>query len=263
MDLKDSSYEIQIIKDFDHSGAINYQSLRAMGASAFRCINMAEYPASESRPEATTSVRFLNKEDKLAFAADFLESSIKNTKVPDKLDPLLFPDQSWLKANRPALYKQLRSKCLYFMYRPKGELTESGFEQVSRELGNNKACMLVMSKGNEYGFFIIHGQELDPRGLLEMVGTSPDSHKTAPSFEREVQKCQELVSLGAKLVGADQSTFYFFPPSGVVDNVKRQQLLKAFTELSEELEVSFDFRDFFLDMSLKQKSIISVPRNPS
>lgn len=263
MDSTDASHEVQMIKDFDGSGAINYQGLKAMGASAFRCINLASYPAGPARPEVTTTVRFLNKEDKIAFVADFLESFNKNTKVPDKIEPELFPNLAWLKGNRPALYKQLTSTCLYFLYRPTGELTESGFEQISRELGSGNSCIVVPTKEIGYGLLVLHGPGPDPRALLELVGTSPDYQKTAPSFEREVQKCQELVSLGAKLIGAGHRAFYFLPPAGVVDNVKRQQLLKAFTELSEELEVSFDFRDFFFDMSLKQKSIIGVPRNPN
>jgi len=262
--MSPQSTEAQIaqLKQFDKTDAINFAGLVKSGCVVYKCLDFASLPAvaPKATPSGTIRLQSTDPADKLAFVSMLIQQAMQNPVKPKSETPEFYPDRKWLEVNRPAFAKSVFAKCLLLSANTPADFYCASVDQIAQALGPTNSCLIVDRQNDlrTYKLLVFKGALPDARAILTFVGWSGDLPRGSINLNAEKDLCVSLEALGVRLIGADQKNLYFRLP-GKVSTKERDQMLKLFCQLSDELTVP-DFAEWGLDMTIKGKQILAAPR---
>ncbi|MBI5171287.1 MAG: hypothetical protein HY986_00260 [Candidatus Melainabacteria bacterium] len=267
----DNTREIKLLAEFDKTGTVKYENLVKLGFSEFGIIELSPKQSQQDRrSNLSVRVNFDSLEAKMNFVNDLLIQAARNPIQTSLLKSEIYPNYSWLQANRPQFLRSISSNCLLCTFALEQRFSARDYPLLRRQIGEDNSCFVIGSEFRTlkegsvsrswtvHQILIFHGSEPDLDSLIYLGGLRPGGNRTESDLALECKYCHDIQALGGRIVGADSKYLYLFLPPKM-SSTDKTKLLHLLSRISEEF-YSIDYKELMVEEAIKEQKLLQIER---
>lgn len=204
------------------------------------------------------------------FVNDLLIQAAKNPIQTSLLKSEIYPNYSWLQANRPQFLRSISSNCLLCTFAREQRFSAHDYPSLCRLIGENNSFFVIGSEFRTrkegsvsrswtvHQILIFHGVEPDLDSLIYLGGLRPGGNRKESDLALECKYCHDIQALGGRIVGANSKYLYLFLPPKM-SSTDRTKLLHLLSRISEEF-YSIDYKELMVEEAIKERKLLQIER---